>query len=91
MMGLTMTAALLGYSHFRYPAKGERPAGEMMTLYMCEQTNGNLEVKPVEVSVPQDQISNVMMHIRKFVQFDLLTVKLTLQRERLVFNAFQEE
>lgn len=89
--GLIMCASILDFSHFKWAAKENRPAGEMMTLHLCPKTpDGSLDVKPSEVSVPQDFMGAVQLKLKSLKQFDTVFVSVEQQRDRLVFKSFFE-
>lgn len=87
--GLILYAAILGFTHIKWSAKGERQAGEMLTLHLCPKTEGgSLDAKPSEIFVPQDSMSTVQLKLRTLKQFDPVFVSLEQQRDRLVFKSF---
>ena len=86
--GLIFSGVLCGKNHIKWAAKGDRKAGEMMTLYVCPRANGSLDVKPEEVMVSSDLIDVVNAKLLQSKQFDVLFIQVDKQRDRLVFKSF---
>lgn len=89
--GLIFGGALLGKSHIKWGAKGDRKEGEMLNLYICPKaSNGSLDVKPEEIMVSSEYIRQVEAKLLPLKQFDTIFIQVEKQRERLVFKNFIE-
>lgn len=73
--GTIIYGALLGINHFKWAAKPDRPAGEMLTIYLCPKTEGGtLDAEPITISVPSENVPSAMMKLKELKQFDLAMV-----------------
>ena len=87
--GLIFGGALLGKSHIKWGAKADRKPGEMLNLFICPKS-ASLDVKPEEVMVPSENITQVESRLLTMKQFDTIFIQVEKQRERLVFKNFIE-
>lgn len=89
--GLILCGAILGKKHIKWGDKGDRKAGEMLTLYVCPKSdNGSLDVQPVELSVASDDIPSVDIKLATKKQFDVVFMQVEQFRDRLSFKQFIE-
>lgn len=73
--GVSVEGLLIGMRYFKYAAKGDRAAGEMLSFHMCPKANGTLDgVQVFSISVPGEQVQATRSFLDSRKQFDHLKV-----------------
>lgn len=73
--GVSVKGVLIGFRHFKYAARGDRAAGEMLSFHMCPKANGSLDgVQVFSISVPSEQVQATRAFLEGRKQFEQLEV-----------------
>lgn len=76
--GTMIFGALLGINHIKWGDKGDRKAGEMLTIFLCPKTDGGtLDAEPVTVSVPSENVASAMLKLKEMKQFEPMLVSVS--------------